>query len=108
MTPDPILGYLPFHALNYLLAAVMWTLLGRFVLGLFVPVDWNNYIWQAFRRLTDPVLRLADAISFRKLHPFVLPLFAVFLVILVRIVAWDVMYDFGMVPTNVVPAAPAS
>jgi YggT family protein len=45
-----------FHLFNYLLAAVMYSLLGRFLLSLFLAPDSKNYIYRAFVRITDPVL----------------------------------------------------
>jgi uncharacterized protein YggT (Ycf19 family) len=53
-----IWAYWYFHIPNFVLAALVYTLVGRFVLGFFVPENWDNYIWRAFRRLTDPVVRL--------------------------------------------------
>ena len=46
--------YWYFHIPNFVLAAVMYTLLGRLVLGFFVPENWDNYIWRGFKRVTDP------------------------------------------------------
>lgn len=60
-------SYWYFHIPNFVLAALMYTLLGRIVLGLFVPADWDNYIWRFFRRVTDPFLGLV-----RKITPLVL------------------------------------
>jgi uncharacterized protein YggT (Ycf19 family) len=45
-----------FHLPNYLLAAVMYSLLGRFLLSLFLAPDSKNYIYRAFVRITDPIL----------------------------------------------------
>lgn len=53
----PFVAYWYFHLPNYVLAVLFWTLLGRFALSLFVPEDWDNYIWRAFVRLTEPVVR---------------------------------------------------
>jgi hypothetical protein len=53
-----IWAYWYFHIPNFVLAALVYTLMGRFVLGFFVPENWENYIWRAFRRLTDPVVAL--------------------------------------------------
>ena len=55
---DQLLAYWYFHLPNYLLAALGYTLLARFVLGFFVAPDWNNYIWRFFRRVTDPCLKV--------------------------------------------------
>lgn len=51
-----IWAYWYFHAPNFVMAALGYTLMGRLVLGFFVPEDWDNYIWRAFRQLTDPVV----------------------------------------------------
>jgi hypothetical protein len=44
-----------FQVPNFVLAALMYTLLGRALLGLMVQPDSSNYIWRAFCKLTDPV-----------------------------------------------------
>ena len=46
----------------------MYSLLGRIILSFFAPPDWKNYIWRAFVRITDPVVRLV-----RFMTPAVLP-----------------------------------
>ncbi len=58
--PD-IWTYWYFHIPNFVLAALVYTLIGRFVLGFFVPENWDNYIWRAFRRLTDPVVQVVGS-----------------------------------------------
>ncbi len=65
-----------FHIPNYLLAALMYTLLGRMALGMLVPHDWNNYIWRSFVRLTDPVLRVVATVTPGMLRGFIVPLSA--------------------------------
>ena len=47
-----------FQLPNFVLAVVMYTMLGRAVLGLFVEPNSKNYIWRAFCAITDPVLKL--------------------------------------------------
>ena len=46
--------YWYFHLPNFVLAALMYTLLGRAVLGLIVDAGFPNYIWRFFCRITDP------------------------------------------------------
>jgi uncharacterized protein YggT (Ycf19 family) len=65
---NPLLQYWYFHLPNFVLAAVMYSLLGRIILSFFAPLDWKNYIWRAFVRITDPVVRLVRFIT-----PAVLP-----------------------------------
>ena len=49
---NPLIQYWYFHIPNLVLAAVMYTLLGRLILSFFVPPDWKNYIWRAFVKIT--------------------------------------------------------
>jgi hypothetical protein len=57
-----------FHIPNFILAALVYTFMGRLLLGIFVPQDWDNYIWRAFKSLTDPVIATVAFIT-----PQVLP-----------------------------------
>lgn len=52
-----------FQVLNLALAMVMYTLLGRLVLGLFLPPESGNFIMRFFVLLTQPVVRLVAAIT---------------------------------------------
>jgi YggT family protein len=52
-----------YHLPNFVLAALMYTLIGRALLGLIVQPDDSNYIWRAFCRLTDPVVRLVALVT---------------------------------------------
>ena len=45
------LTYWYFHLPNFLLAALMYTLLGRVLLALIVQPDSSNYIWRFFCQL---------------------------------------------------------
>ncbi len=45
-------------ALDYVLGAIMWTLIGRFGMGLFLPEDSRFFFMRFFVRATDPLLRL--------------------------------------------------
>jgi len=45
-TTFPILTYWYFHLPNFVLAALMYTLLGRALLSLFLDPDSSNYIWR--------------------------------------------------------------
>lgn len=74
-----------FHIPNYALAAILYTMVARFVLSLFVPPDWNNYIWRAFVRLTEPVVLAVRLLTpAYVLSPF-LPLFAVVWLMMMRL-----------------------
>jgi hypothetical protein len=60
-----------FHIPNFILAALMYTMLARVLLSLMVDSDSPNYIWRFFCRITDPVIA-AVAIVTPKVTPPVL------------------------------------
>ncbi len=64
-----------FHLPNFVLAVVMYTMLGRALLGLFVEPDSKNYIWRGFRAITDPFLALIAPLTPKATAPVVLWLF---------------------------------
>ena len=43
--------------IDYAFGAVMWTLIGRFGMGLFLPEDSSFFFMRFFVRVTDPLLR---------------------------------------------------
>ena len=73
----PILTYWYYHLPNFILAALMYTLLGRALLGLYVDPDSSNYIWRFFCRLTDPVVAVVGAVTPKAAPPVVVWLFGV-------------------------------
>jgi len=101
---DYLLTYWYFHLPNYLIATVIYTMLGRFLLGLFVPYEWDNFIWRFFCRLTDPVLAVTRWLTFGALPEGLLPLVAVFWLFLLRIAYWMVLFRAGLAPPVEVPA----
>lgn len=52
------LTYWYYFVPDYALAAVMYTVLGRVALSLFLEPDSPNYIWRFFCHLTDPAIAL--------------------------------------------------
>lgn len=90
---------------SYLMAAVMWTMAGRFLLQFLVAEPRKNYIMMAFIRITDPFYRLFSVLTPPFLHPAFMPLYYGFLLFLLRLVFHAVMYRYGLTPT--VTALPA-
>jgi hypothetical protein len=68
-------SYWYFHVPNFILAALMYTMLGRLLLGLMVDADSPNYIWRFFCRITDPVLAVLAVVTPKVTPPAVLWLF---------------------------------
>jgi YggT family protein len=63
--------------LNFVLAILMYTLLGRALLGLIIRPDSSNYIWRFFCRITDPFIALIAYVTPKAAAPVVLWLFGV-------------------------------
>lgn len=60
---NSLLAYWYYHLPNFVLAALMYTLLGRVLLGLIMEPESSNYIWRFFCRFTDPVISLVALVT---------------------------------------------
>lgn len=95
-----------FHVPNYLLAAVMYTLLARFFLQFFVPPGWDNYIWRWFQRLTNWAVALTRLVTPAALSPFWLPLFAALWLFFIRLALTIFFLQSGWIPSLEPGSAP--
>jgi hypothetical protein len=87
-----------FHLPNFVLAALMYTLLGRALLGLIVQPDSSNYIWRFFCRITDPVIAVFALVTPKATAPVVLWLFGVVWLFWLRVGLLYVFLLLGAVP----------
>jgi YggT family protein len=88
-----------FHVPNFVLAAVVYTLLGRFVLSFFLLPDSANYIWRWFCRLTDWAVRAVAVVTPRYVMFLFLPLIAACWLSALRVAFLLVMARFGWLPS---------
>ena len=95
---NPLIEYWYFHLPNFVLAAVMYTLLGRLALSFFAPPGWKNYIWRAFVRITDPAVQLTRFITPQALPDVVVLIFAVLWIMLLRIALFAILANLDMLP----------
>ena len=81
-----MLDHLPVWVLvlDYLLGALMWTLIGRSAMNLFLPINSDFFFMRMFVRMTDPVLRLFRPVTPGFLIEPVVPLFVAWFFFLVR------------------------
>lgn len=96
---NPILQYWYFHLPNFVLAAVMYTLVGRLILTFFVAPEWKNYIWRAFVRITDPAVRLTRLVTPQVLPHILVLIFAILWVMLLRILLFALLGSMGLLPS---------
>ena len=71
-------------ALDYLLGMVMWTLIGRFAMGIFLPEDSSFFFMRFFVRSTDPLLKLFAPITPGFLVRPLVPLFIAWFFYIIR------------------------
>ena len=98
VTAGSVLAYWYFHLPNFVLAMLMYTLLGRAILGLFVDADSPNYIWRFFCRITDPVVAAVSVVTPKAVAPIVLWLFGFVWLFWLRVVLLNLFLLMGAVP----------
>jgi hypothetical protein len=97
-TATSFASYWYFHLPNFILAALMYTMLGRFLLGLMVDADSPNYIWRFFCRFTDPVIGLIAMVTPKVTAPAVLWLFGFVWMFWLRVVLHYTLLVLNLAP----------
>ncbi len=95
----PIIEHWYFHLPNFVMAALVYTLVGRFILGSFVSPSWDNYIWRAFVALTDPVVNVVRFFTPLAIATPLVVLFGALWLMALRVVFFLVMVRLGLAPT---------
>lgn len=85
-----------FNLPNFVLAVVMYTMLGRALLGLFVEPDSKNYIWRAFGAITDPFLKVFAYVTPKATAPVVRWLFGFVWMFWLRLLLFVVFFATGL------------
>jgi len=71
-------------AIDYLLGMIMWTLIGRFAMGIFLPQDSSFFFMRFFVRSTNPIIRLFSPITPGFLIAPMVPLFVAWFFYMIR------------------------
>ena len=71
-------------ALDYILGMIMWTLIGRSAMNLFLPEDSDFFFMRMFVKLTDPFLKLFSPITPSFLVRPLVPLFVAWFFYMIR------------------------
>ena len=71
-------------ALDYVLGAIMWTLIGRSAMNLFLPINSDFFFMKMFVRMTNPFLRLFRPITPGFLLDAVVPLYVAWFFFMIR------------------------
>jgi hypothetical protein len=91
-------SYWYFHLPNYAFSVLFYTLLGRFLLGAFLPPDSRNYIFRGFRFLTDWIMPPVGFITPSVIPRGLLAPVAAFWVVVLRVLFFMAMFSAGLTP----------
>ncbi len=84
---------------DYLLGMVMWTLIGRAAMNLFLPIDSDFFFMKVFVKATDPVLKLFRLVTPSFLIEPLVPLFVAWFFYMIRFYAMPLLLGFGVMGT---------
>ena len=90
-------------ALDYLLGAIMWTLIARFALNLFLPLDSNWGFMRIIVRLTDPILKAFGPVTPGFLVPAMIPLFVAWFFYMTRFYVLPPLVGYGVMGMHSFP-----
>jgi hypothetical protein len=82
--------------LDYLLGVVMWTLIGRFGMGIFLPETSNFFFMRFFVRATNPLIRLFKPITPEFLIQPLVPLYVAWFFYMFRFYAMPWMLGYSV------------
>ncbi len=83
-------------ALDYLLGMVMWTLIGRSAMNIFLPVTSDFFFMKAFVKLTDPVLRVFRPVTPGFLLDAIIPLYVAWFFYMIRFYAMPGLLGYSI------------
>jgi hypothetical protein len=98
LATNTLLTHWYFHLPNFVLAALMYTLLGRALLGLVLDPNSTNYIWRFFCRITDPVVAAVALVTPKAAVPVVVWLFGVVWLFWLRVLLLYAFLVMGALP----------
>lgn len=94
---DQVLGSFPFWviALDYILGVVMWTLIGRAAMSIFLSEDSNFFFMRFFVGATNPIIRAFRPITPKFLLEPLVPLYVAWFFFLFRfyVMPWLLGYS---------------
>ena len=82
-------------AVDYILGMIMWTLIGRFAMGIFLSEDSSFFFMRFFVRSTNPLLKLFSPITPAFLIKPMVPLYVAWFFYMIRfyIMPWILGYS---------------
>ena len=82
--------------IDYILGMIMWTLIGRSAMNLFLPEDSDWFFMKVFVRATNPILRVFRPITPSFLVPLVVPLYVAWFFYMFRFYAMPWLLGYSV------------
>lgn len=98
MDVTSLASYWYYHLPNFVLAAAMYTMLGRVLLGLIVAPDSGNYIWRFFCSITDPIVAVVAKVTPKAAAPVIVWLFAFVWLFWLRVLFHVTLLSLNLAP----------
>ncbi len=90
-----------YQAPNLALAALMYTLMGRFILSLFFADDSDKVMYKVFRQVTQPAVEAVQLVTPAAVHDRVVVLLAVVWLLFIRMLLFVGFAAAGLLPSIV-------
>jgi YggT family protein len=84
---------------NLILAMLMYTIIGRFILSLIFPPESDRVVWRVFVQITDPVIKSVAAVTPLAVPDRLILIFAFVWLFALRIALYIVMRMYGLAPS---------
>ncbi len=81
---------------DYILGAIMWTLVGRFGMTIFMHENSDFFFMRAFVKLTDPVMRVFKPITPKFLLERLHPLYAAWFFYMTRFYVIPLLFGYNV------------
>lgn len=82
--------------IDYVLGMIMWTLIGRFGMGIFLPENSNFFFMRFFVRATNPLLKLFAPITPAFLIPPLVPLYVAWFFFIFRFYLMPLLLGYSV------------
>jgi len=83
-------------AIDYVLGVIMWTLIGRSAMNIFLPENSDFFFMRFFVRVTDPILKVFKPITPGFLVPLTVPLFVAWFFFMFRFYAMPWLLGYSV------------
>ena len=92
-------SYWLFTLPNFVLAAALYTLIGRYVLSLIFKPDSDAVLFKVFNQITNPILKSVRVVTPEMVPNGLVLVFSIFWLLLLRILLLVAALTFGFAPS---------